>query len=230
MRLWPLCWAGLLLVNCTRDFELGSDYASVDGGRVDASGLDNDAALPACVVTRCEGKVYACGDCQDNDGDQQIDRLDPECLGACDDTEDSYFSAILGKSDGSCKLDCYFDGDNGAGNDDCHWSHRCDPLSLPPSYMPSGDSQCGYDPVASIPGTAQSCDALAAAQSETCVQTCLAATPAGCDCFGCCELPLGSNRWVWLGSTLDGVGSCDATALDDASRCHACTPVKSCSK
>lgn len=229
MPRWLFVCAWCLFVDCSHRVELGSDYLAGDAGL----GTTEDAGLqagPVCEVHACEGKIYACGDCVDNDGDNRIDQLDPECLGACDDSEDSYFSAMLGQKDGNCKLDCYFDGDNGSGNDDCHWSHRCDPLSVSPNFAPSGDSQCAYDPAASSPGTDRSCAELVAAQSEACLGSCLPATPSGCDCFGCCELPHGSHQYVWLGSAIDGIGTCDSTSLSDPSRCRPCTPVAGCLK
>lgn len=53
-----------------------------------------------CEVKACSnGKVYACGDCIDNDGDCKIDSDDSQCLGPCDNTENA------GPSQGS---GCYF--------------------------------------------------------------------------------------------------------------------------
>jgi hypothetical protein len=137
---------------------------------------------------------------------------------------------VIGASDATCKLDCYFDGDNGSGNDDCHWSHRCDPLSVAPNYPPSGDAQCSYDPLGAIPGSSLACDQLMVAQSNTCLTTCLPLTPAGCDCFGCCEWPVGSGHTIWLGSAVNGAGSCDANSLEDTTKCHPCTRVAACAR
>jgi hypothetical protein len=220
-----LLLAGLVLA-CSRSIELGSDAVQL----VASAGSPADAGIgsTSCVVTKCDGKIYACGDCVDNDGDGLIDAADPECLGACDNTEDSYYSGIPGKSDANCKLDCYFDGDNGSGNDDCHWSTACDPLSLAPNYPPSSDAQCAYDPLTTIPGTASTCEQLYDAQSANCIAICLPMTPKSCDCFGCCEIPLSSGRYVWLGSTANGVGSCNHTVLEDPSQCHPCTQIPSC--
>jgi hypothetical protein len=223
MRRGSLWLVALVLASCGRRIELGSDLSEAEGGSA------SDGGTRPCVVTRCENKIYACGDCVDNDGDSLVDEADPECLGACDDTEESFYSGIFGQSDGACKIDCYFDGDNGSGNDDCQWSQRCDPLSQSPAYYPSGSDQCTYDPLASIPGTARTCDELASAQSETCLSTCLPLTPKGCDCFGCCELPIGSGRMIWLGSMSNGIGTCNMARLADPAQCHPCTPIVSCS-
>lgn len=207
-----------MFFGCSRDLEVGSDFLGGSAG----------TGSTVCELTRCDGKIYACGDCVDNDGDHLADGQDPECLGACDDTEDSFYGGMVGNSDAACKLDCYFDGDNGSGNDDCHWADFCDPLSVAPEYPPSGDAQCGYSPTTGLPGTNLGCDELRLAQSTTCQSTCLPLTPPGCDCFGCCEMPIGSGRLVWLGSTLGGLGTCDSQSLADPERCRPCTQVPSC--
>jgi hypothetical protein len=221
-----------LLMACTRSVELGSNFLSSETAAGSDGGVDAsvDAATDTCEVTRCDGNIYACGDCRDNDGDGLLDGQDPECLGACDDTENTYYNPALGQKDATCKLDCYFDGDNGSGNDDCHWSSRCDPLSKAPDYWPSGDGQCAYDAAAIVPGTDLACDTLQVSQSQACLDNCLPLTPVGCDCFGCCELPRGSKHYVWLNSTINGVGSCDAKSLDDPTRCRPCTPVLACQR
>jgi len=209
---------------CGKDVRLGYNTQSTD---TDASSSGGDAQA-ACRITGCSGKIYACGDCLDNDGDGLIDAFDPECLGPCDNTEDSYFGGIPGQNNAVCKQDCYFDQDTGSGNDDCHWSQKCDVLSVAPNYPPSGDAQCSFDSATTIPGTAATCAELATQQSAACGQACLPLTPNGCDCFGCCELPARSGHYVWIGSTASGVGSCDPAHLDDATLCKPCTPVKSC--
>jgi len=221
----------LLVCACGKNIELGRDLAhnsadSSAGGSTQVS-QNSDAQLP-CTITPCGGKIYACGDCLDNDADGLIDSTDPECLGPCDNTEDSYFNGIPGQNNAPCKQDCYFDQDTGSGNDDCHWSQKCDPLSVSPDYPPSGDSQCSYDVNASIPGTSATCTDLQSQQSATCLSTCLPVTPNGCDCFGCCELPAGGANYVWIGSTSGGVGSCDEAHLADPLLCRPCTPVTSC--
>lgn len=156
-----------------------------------------------------------------------IDSEDPDCLGPCDDTEDSYASGISGGNQAPCKMDCYFDQDSG-NNDGCYWSHSCDPLSLDPTYYPSGDASCRYDANANIPGTSRSCDQLFQAQELDCASNCGPLTPNGCDCFGCCELPAGSGKFVFLGSEVNKAPTCDRGGVGDASKCHPCTPVPSC--
>jgi hypothetical protein len=205
-----------------------SGGATMSGGQ-SSGGRGGGAGAPEpgpCEVRLCQNKSYECGNCIDDDGDGQIDALDPDCLGACDNSEDSYFGNIPGQNNTACRQDCYFDQDSGSGNDGCDWTHSCDPLSLPPNYPPSGDARCAYDAATML--QSQSCEGLSAAPPQACLDYCLPLTPNGCDCFGCCELPARSNRFVWIGSTRDGAGSCDAASVDDPTACRPCNPVKSC--
>jgi len=177
-----------------------------------------EASAPA-AVSYCANKIYACGDLADNDSDGLVDWQDPDCLGPCDDTEDTFYSGQPGID---CRLDCFWDDDSGWGNDGCYWDHRCDELAVPPDYPPEG-GECSYD------ATLPECDE-AAQQSQQCRSFCLPLTPNGCDCFGCCTPPGGSP--VWLGSTDESdeskVGSCDSGSLYDESQCKPCTPAEDC--
>ena len=225
-----------VLGSCTDEVEVGANNpltvapggaagSAADSGTSAAGG---SAGSPTCMQTSCQNQKYQCGDCIDNDADGVVDAFDTDCLGPCDNTEDSFYGGIPGQNNTPCRQDCYFDQDTGGGNDDCAWSHRCDARSLAPDYPPSGDTRCGYDPTAPISGTQASCSELAGAQSARCTEICGPLTPNGCDCFGCCELPAGSGRYVWLGSTDGGLGSCDAAHLEDPSKCRRCTPVAGC--
>lgn len=198
------------------------------GGTGGVAGTTGGGVGGACVIRECQAHVYQCGDCLDDDGDALIDDADPDCLGACDNTEDSYYGGIPGQSNAPCIQDCYFDQDTGAGNDDCRWSHACDPLSVAPDYPPSGDVKCEHDPQTNLPGVPESCATLLATQSPECAAACGPLTPNGCDCFGCCELPAGSGSHVWLGSTANGAGSCSAASAADPTLCHPCTQVPGC--
>ena len=227
-----LVGSGWLVLACSTGIEVGSMRARAQVG----TGLDagTDAA-PGCTIVPCKGRILQCGDCLDNDGDGRVDSFDGECLGACDNTEDSLYGGITadlesspGANNAPCVMDCYFDQDTGGGNDACAWSHGCDPLSVEPGYPPSGLSKCAYDPGTSVSGTKDSCEQLFVQQPQTCLDACLPLTPNGCDCFGCCELPAGTGRYVWLGSTQDNLGSCTLTAAADPDRCRPCTPTPSC--
>jgi hypothetical protein len=206
----------------------GSGAGSAAGG---TSGTYTGSGGAPTSIAECQGHVYECGDLQDNDGDGLIDSQDPDCLGPCDNTEDSYFGGIPGQNEAPCRQDCYFDQDSGPGNDGCYWNHKCDPNEESPSYYPepSLGTQCAYDPDANTPGTGESCESLEQTQSQACLDFCGPLTPNGCDCFGCCELPAGSGEFVWLGSQgLDGDSVCTIASIDDPDLCHPCLPVSAC--
>ena len=209
--------------------EAGSQSSAGEGGSGGIAGAAG--ASDGCSITPCEKKdqQYLCGDCIDNDGDGQIDEEDIECTGPCDNTEDSFFGAIPGQNnDEQCRQDCYFDSNNGTGDDQCFWTHECDVESVAQAgYPPSGDPSCAYNPNAAVAGGAM-CAELASSQSEECLEFCRPITPNGCDCFGCCELPPRGNQYVFIGSTVDGRGSCSATNLGDEQACRPCSPVLSC--
>ncbi len=197
------------------------------GGSAAASGGTAAGGGAACVQVSCQNKVYLCGNCKDDDNDGLVDSEDPDCVGPCDNTEDAYDLGIPGGNQAECKMDCYFD--RNSGNDDrCHWSHACDPLSMSPTYYPSGDDKCAYDASANIPGSGKSCDELFQVQDPECAIDCGPLTPNGCDCFGCCELPAGSKNFVFLGSEVGKTPTCTRDAVTDPGKCHPCTPVPSC--
>jgi hypothetical protein len=190
------------------------------------------------VIKTCQGKTYECGDCVDNDGDGKIDvGEDPDCLGPCHNAEDTFYGSIPGQAGPACLVDCYFDQDSGSGNDTCNWNHKCDPLSVAPDYPPEHDPACECSPgsgspwpcTANTPGTPSSCHELYQDQPQTCDDFCGPLTPNGCDCFGCCELPAGSGKYVWLGTEdASGNGTCDLASVSDPVKCGPCTPVAAC--
>jgi hypothetical protein len=178
-----------------------------------------------CVITTCQGHLYECGDCIDNDGDCLIDMNDPNCWGPCDNNESGWKGEVPGQqSQSTCLImDCYFDQDSGHGNDDCYWSHRCDPLE------PMG---CNYNPNTNIPGTSAGCADLHQTQSDQCLDFCGPLTPNGCDCFGCCDVYLDGQQdpvTVYLGTEgPSGQGTCNIDTAGDPSLCHPCTQVLGC--
>jgi len=231
------CVAGTTLacpddgVNCTTETcseAAGGCIATPDDEL--CSGADTcDADLGCgnyCVVTECRGKVYACGDCLDNDGDGDVDSRDEHCIGVCHNNETGFKGEIPGQNQSPCKQDCYFDNDSGSGNDECYWSHKCDTHEVSPNYDPSG-SQCSYNPSASIPGTQLTCSQAQQAQSTQCGDYCGPLTPNGCDCFGCCAIP-GAATTVYLGSESGGVGSCNINTVGDPTKCRPCDQVAAC--
>jgi hypothetical protein len=208
----PGLLAALFVIGC-------SDTTTELVGR---GGLVGDAGGDAgCVIATCAGKVFECGNCIDDDEDGQSDSDDLECLGACDNTEDAYFPDLPGDPGAPCRADCFWDVGNGAGNDQCVWDHRCDPLEKPPNFPPEGPS-CAHDPSLKLE-TNVTCTTAFDSQAATCLERCLPLTPNGCDCFGCCILPNAPTP-VWMGAP-----ECTAANVADPSKCPACTLVPSCS-
>jgi len=234
------CGVWLAVLNCESTVVVQSTDAVVAAPSVSAScssvavgsgggGLGGEGGACACAIRECQGHLYDCGDCVDNDLDGLVDSADPECTGACDSTEDTFYSLPIDSL--PCSVDCYFDQDNGAGNDDCHWNHRCDPHEVPPHYYPNTmeGAYCAYDPSANLPDTNKSCDELYAMQSLECHDYYMPLVPNGCDCFGCCELPAGSDNWVYLGSFgTQEIVYCTLEWTNYPSICQPCMPVPSC--
>jgi hypothetical protein len=199
-------------------FPIGGAPTAGDAGPVRPAPAD---AGP-CVQRPCRGVSRACGNCNDDDGDGSIDDKDPDCLGPCDDSEGELFNGTAINVTGSCRADCYFsfDGNEGSGDDGCEWSYRCDPGSVEPSFFPTEQRMCGFQPAL------VECDPEGPALAA-CAASCLPLTPNGCDCFGCCELPAGSGSFIWLGSGLDR-GDCELSTSADPALCRPCTPVEDC--
>ena len=190
-----------------------------DGGLVviDAGdGGTTECFVKICVDSQGRQIRGQCGDCLDNDDDGRIDERDPECLNFCDDHEATYsfFDPSSGGGDtNSCNLDCYYDRDVGFGNDGCRWNGRCDPLQP--------DPLCTYNS-----GTVGS-NSCPLTQAPSCATNCRPLVPNGCDCFGCCELPAGSNSFVFIGTgAANRAPTCTlaAAAAGDTTACAPCTP------
>jgi hypothetical protein len=222
--------------------------SGLDGGYPDGYVTASDIGIPIpldgggvfiCHITPCQGKVYQCGDCVDNDGDGKFDSQDPDCLGACQNNEAGFFGAIPGQNNAPCKSDCYWDQDTGAGNDNCYWSHDCDPYEQGPTPCAAAtcpELSCNYDPNAKVPGASvpngqKDCAYLLTTQSTLCTNFCQPLTPNGCDCFGCCENPNAPGTYVYAGSvSAGGQPTCNSNpaTLSDPALCKPCTPVPGC--
>ena len=168
-RSWFLMFV-ICAASCSDDVEIGENtrLPTAIGGASGVSGSAGSGGSLECVERKCKNQLLLCGDCIDNDLDGLIDAADDECLGPCDNTEDSYYGGLPGQNNTQCRQDCYFDEDSGSGNDGCYWSHRCDELSIEPSYPPSADSRCAYDANEMVPGSPASCAELVSTQSESC--------------------------------------------------------------
>ena len=203
-----------------------------DGGIL----IQTDGGTFTCYVAPCQGKVYQCGDCIDNDGDGLVDSQDPDCLGACQNNEAGFAGDIPGQNNAPCKSDCYWDQDTGSGNDQCYWNHSCDPFEQGPPAATNPEIGCAYDPNthvggAPVPPGQNDCTYLLNNQSTACTNFCKPLTPNGCDCFGCCENPYNKGTFVYAGSVdNNGQPSCEATmaSLNDPTKCKPCTPVVGC--
>ena len=203
-----------------------------DGGII----IQTDGGTFTCYITPCQGHVYQCGDCIDNDGDGLVDSMDPDCLGACQNNESGFTGSIPGQNNAPCKSDCYWDQDTGSGNDQCYWNHQCDPFEQGPPAATNPEIGCAYDPNthvggAPVPPGQNDCDYLLHNQSTACTNFCKPLTPNGCDCFGCCENPYNKGNYVFAGSVnAAGQGTCtaDQATLNDPTKCKPCTPVVGC--
>jgi hypothetical protein len=90
---------------CSRSIEVATVGEQPRAGDADAG----------CNLTECDGVVLECGDCEDNDADGLSDAEDPDCWGACHDSEANW-APRQQCSNGSC----FFDRNCGLGNDeDC---------------------------------------------------------------------------------------------------------------
>lgn len=177
-------------------------------------------------IVPCQGHIYQCGNGMDDDSDGVADDMDPDCLGPCDNNEGGYYLGIPGGDSAPCQLDCYFDQDQGPGNDGCEWDARCDPLEPDPNPL------CAYQdpprPPTVCPDT----------QDPDCDTNCGPLVPNGCDCFGCCLFPTAAepNRYLLIGSREPGTTNAfgctyeEATKPEGSELCAPCTPVPSCLK
>jgi hypothetical protein len=214
-------------------FPDGYVTANPDGGVVITL---PDGGTFTCYIAPCQGKVYQCGDCMDNDGDGLVDSMDPDCLGACQNNESGFQGNIPGQNNAPCKSDCYWDQDTGSGNDSCYWDHQCDPFEQGPPPATNPEIGCTYNHNthvggAPVPAGQNDCDYLLMSQPSLCTSFCKPLTPNGCDCFGCCENPYDKGHYVYAGSVnAAGQGTCkaDQTTLMDPTLCKPCTPVPGC--
>ncbi|MBW2735904.1 MAG: hypothetical protein JRH20_26255, partial [Deltaproteobacteria bacterium] len=161
-------------------------------------------------------KPVECFDGIDNDGDGKIDSDDPECTGALDDSEAHFGNAIPGDNV-DCKEDCFFDGDSGSGNDNCFWDITCDDLD---PRAPKCTFNGTLNPLT---------DPTCVSTPDTCLDFCQPISPNGCDCFGCCEMPvtdpdtlITTQEFIKLSDT------CNASNLTDTDACRRCLQVPAC--
>jgi hypothetical protein len=170
-----------------------------DGGKEDAGITEAIPAMDAATAY-CGKRPCSCADGADNDNDGFEDGLDPECTGAFDDDEESFATGQPAKLQ-ACR-DCYWDANNGSGDDGCRYPVEC--LS-DPSFV--GRGNCS------------SCEV-----TSSCETSCKARTPNGCDCFGCCAVARSSGELLHI----QLVDTCTLAQADDLAACPRCTPHASC--
>lgn len=178
--------------------------SGMDGDLVDtdAGTADTDAGLEAIDGSIAFGTTQ-CSNGVDDDGDGDVDGADQECTGPADDDEGSFGTGLPGDNRDPFCQDCFFDGNSGPGDDRCRYATAC---------LTTGDPS-------GAPGGCATCEA-----SAECVERCQAATPNGCDCFGCCEVHLddGSTVDILLG------GSCSIENIEDTTACPRCVQTDTC--
>jgi hypothetical protein len=178
------------------DMTVAPDSAATTGT---TSVTEPATVAPASTSFMCGGNACACSDGIDNDGDGVIDGMDQECTGPLDDEEGSFATGIPGDNRDPKWQDCFFDGNSGAGDDGCRYHTAC--LT---GDKPSSDDDC--------------------AVAQQCIDFCQPLTPPGCDCFGCCEVPVAAGTiGVLLSET------CSLANIDDPEACPRCEPATHCS-
>ncbi|MBN2530876.1 MAG: hypothetical protein JXR76_31105 [Deltaproteobacteria bacterium] len=182
---------------------------------VDTGVVANDSDTTVCLPVLCGDKYYMCADCIDNDSDGKVDAADPDCLTACDNNEAGFNINIPGSAPSGCTMDCYFDADNGAGNDNCAWDYTCDIYDQ--FIKAEGDKYCVYDAT-----DTDYCEGMKTSQPATCGEICAPLVPNGCDCWGCCNIE-GSGVYRFIGTP-----GCTLENYMDTDACSPCVPVPSC--
>jgi hypothetical protein len=171
--------------------ELGGDSnVGTAGSTVGAGGT---------LVAELCGDSCVCDNGIDDDQDGLVDGLDPECTGPLDNDEGSFATGIPGDNRDPKWQDCFFDGNSGAGDDDCRYHTECI----------TGDR----------PRTDPGCKL-----TDACIDFCGARTPNGCDCFGCCSVELadGSSIDILTGE------NCSLETANDAAACQPCRKSAEC--
>jgi hypothetical protein len=191
----------------------GTEFTVTDGGVfllpngdvATVSDFYGDAGVPDDLVDTgpppmCGDHICSCANGLDDDGDGTIDGYDLQCVSSTDDDEASFATGISGDNRDDACQDCFFDGDSGSGNDGCR---------IPSSCLTDGDNSSGV-------GSCNSCEA-----SAECTDFCQKYTPNGCDCFGCCEIQLGTDidpAYILLDAScsLDDFGTCTECVQSDS--------------
>ncbi|HEY8145774.1 MAG TPA: hypothetical protein VIG06_24005 [Kofleriaceae bacterium] len=202
---------------------MGAACGDDGGGGADGDGSDGDRFPDASDVVadggptggggECSATNYECNNCVDDDGDDLIDGDDPECTGSIDDDESSFATGIPGDNKDDKWQDCFFDGNSGAGDDNCRW-HTCCALELDKPEDCPVDRK--FDPDTDCPE-----------QTQECIEYCGALTPPGCDCFGCCTVcDADGCEDIYINPAVSP--DCDQDTLHDPEVCMQCNKAADC--
>jgi hypothetical protein len=169
---------------------------------------DGGLITPSGDLLLCGGENCACSDGIDNDNDGVMDGFDVECTGPFDEDEGSFATGISGDNVDPKWQDCFFDGNSGAGNDGCRYHTDC----------LTGDKDQD-DPDCTV--------------TQMCLEFCMARTPPGCDCFGCCTIPSDDGPvdvFIASGCDSNDISSCTSCVKSDScdnecGECELCTGV-----
>jgi hypothetical protein len=193
--------------------------------------------------------ICQCSDGIDNDGDQTIDLLDPNCANnpSGDSEQGSTSGGNCGTTQCSNCIDDDGDGLIDSADPECTGARDNDERSfatgIPGDNVDAckqdcffdgnsgqGDDGCDWelqcDPA--NPGKNTGCpynpdSKCKATQSDRCIKYCSKFTPNGCDCFGCCT--------VYVNNTPHDVillSGCSVDKIGDPAACPTCTKETSC--
>lgn len=239
----------------------GAGGASGGSGASGASGAGGGTVTPAPTQDPTTNKwmctdatgthVCACNDGIDNDHDQTIDAVDPNCAAGPFTDSEAGTDAGSGCGTTQCSNCIDDDGDGNIDGADIECTGALDNSEASFATGISGDNSDACKQDCFFDGNSGSgndgclwnlkCDsknpgALAekpcpydasykncAPQTQACIDYCAQYTPNGCDCFGCCTVFVnGTPHDVKLSPT------CSAATIDDPSACPACTKETSC--
>jgi hypothetical protein len=195
--------------------------------------------------------VCQCNDGIDNDNDQTIDELDPNCItGPYTDSEASTGGTNCGTTGCSNCRDDDGDGLIDSADTECTGALDNDEASFATGISGDNSDACKQD--CFFDGNSGSgndgclwdlrCDPLSPganaekpcpydesyrncedSQSQTCLDYCAQYTPNGCDCFGCCTVTVEGQAYdVKLGP------GCSADNIADTTACPRCTKTTAC--
>ena len=172
----------------------GTGATATTGGSLNGTG----GSLNGTGGTLATGTT-ACSDGIDNDDDGLTDGFDPECTGPADNDEGTFATGIPGDNRDPKWQDCFFDGNSGAGDDNCRYATGCLTGDLEPD-----DKDCTL--------------------TDACIKFCAPLTPNGCDCFGCCTVQSANGDSV----DIEIGASCSLDKVEDTDACPRCVKSDTC--